>query len=121
DIGRGFTSNGQASTVTIFDLKTLKGLGEVKTGQGPDSIIYDPATKRVFAFNGRGQSATVIDAAEGKEAGTIKLDGRPEVAAADGAGNVFVNLEDKNTLVKLDARNMTLPNPYPLAPATTPT
>jgi len=52
DSGRGFTSNGQSSTVTIFDLKTLKPLGEVKTGKKPDAIIHDPATSRVFAFNG---------------------------------------------------------------------
>jgi YVTN family beta-propeller protein len=121
DAGRGFTSNGRSNTVTIFDLKTLKSIGEVKTGQGPDSIIYDPATKRVFAFNGRGHSATVIDAAEGKEAGTIKLDGQPEFAAADGAGNVFVNLEDKSALVKLDAKEMSVVSTWPLTPGETPT
>ena len=78
DVGRGFTSNGRANTVTIFDLKTLKSVGEVKTGRNPDAIIYDPSSKRVFAFNGGSGSATVIDAAEGKEAGTIELGGRPE-------------------------------------------
>jgi DNA-binding beta-propeller fold protein YncE len=121
DVGRGFTSNGRDNTVTMFDLKTLKSLGTVKTGIGPDSIIYDPSTKRVFAFNGRGKSATVIDASEGKEAGTIELGGQPEFAAADGAGNVFVNLEDKNELLKLDARKMTVLERWPLAPGATPT
>ena len=57
DLGRGFTSNGQANNVTIFDLKTLKSLGEVATGKNPDCILYDPATKRIFAFNGRSGSA----------------------------------------------------------------
>jgi DNA-binding beta-propeller fold protein YncE len=121
DLGRGFTSNGRANNVTIFDLKTLKNLGEVKTGGNPDAILYDPATKRVFAFNGRDQSATVIDAAEGKVAGTVELDGRPETAVSDGAGNVFVNLEDKNTLVKLDAQKLKVLERWPLAPGETPT
>jgi len=121
DLGRGFTSNGQADTVTIFDLKTLKNLGEVKTGKNPDSIIFDPSYKRVFAFNGRGKSATVIDAAEGKVAGTIELDGRPEFAAADGAGNVFVNLEDKSTLLKIDAQKLKVLERWPLAPGEEPT
>ena len=121
DVGRGFTSNGRANTVTIFDLKTLKSVGEVKTGRNPDAIIYDPSSKRVFAFNGGSGSATVIDAAEGKEAGTIELGGRPEFAAADGAGNVFVNLEDKNTLLKLDAKKMTVLERWPLTPGETPT
>jgi DNA-binding beta-propeller fold protein YncE len=121
ELGRGFTSNGRANTVTIFDLKDLKKLGEVKTGQDPDSIIYDPATKRVFAFNGHGKSATVIDADKGTVAGTIELDGQPEFAAADGHGIVFVNLEDKNMLVKIDSKEMKVLESWPLAPGATPT
>src|SRR5438105_645387 len=53
DVGRGFTSNGRADNVTVFDLKTLKTIGTVPTGKNPDSILYDPTLKRVFAFNGR--------------------------------------------------------------------
>jgi DNA-binding beta-propeller fold protein YncE len=121
DLGRGFTSNGRSDTVTIFDLKTLKNLGEVKTGRGPDAIIFDPATKRVFAFNGRGKSATVINAAEGTVDGTIDLDGQPEFGVSDGAGHVFVNLEDKNMLLKLDAKKMTVLERWKLAPGETPT
>jgi DNA-binding beta-propeller fold protein YncE len=104
DLGRGFISNGKADNVTIFDLKTLKPIGDpVKTGKNPDAIIFDPSTKRVFAFNGRDRSATAIDAAKGEAVGTVELDGKPEFAVADGAGNIFVNLEDKNMLVKFDA------------------
>ncbi len=121
DLGRGFTSNGRSDNVTIFDLKTLKTLGEAKTGKNPDGILYDPSTKRVFAFNGGGKSATVIDAAEGKVEGTIDLEGRPEFAAADGAGNVYVNIEDKNLVVKIDAKKMKVLERWPLAPGETPT
>ncbi len=121
EMGRGFTSNGQANNVTIFDLKTLKLIKEVPTGKNPDSIIFDPATKRVFAFNGGSASVTVIDAAEGKEVGTIELGGRPEFAVADGMGTVFVNLEDKDVLVKLDAKKMVVQERWPLAPGKTPT
>jgi DNA-binding beta-propeller fold protein YncE len=121
DLGRGFTSNGRDNNVTIFDLKTLKPIGgPVATGKNPDAILYDPSTKRVFAFNGRDGSATVIDAADGKVAGTIDLGGKPEFAAADGAGNVFVNLEDKNTLVKIDAKKMTVLERWPLTPGEEP-
>ena len=60
EVGRGFVSDGQASMVTIFDLKTLKTIAEVPTGKKPDAIIYDPATSRVFAFNGGSNSATAI-------------------------------------------------------------
>jgi DNA-binding beta-propeller fold protein YncE len=86
ELGRGFTSNGRANNVTIFDLKTLKTLGTVNAGTNPDAIVYDGVTKRVFTMNGRSNNATAINAADGTAAGTVELGGRPEFAAADGAG-----------------------------------
>jgi DNA-binding beta-propeller fold protein YncE len=122
DLGRGFISNGRSDTVAIFDLKTLKRIGEdVATGKGPDAILYDPSSKRVFAFCGHGNSATVIDAAGGKVLGTIDLGGAPEFGVADGSGAVFVNLEDKDMLLKIDAKKMTILERWPLAPGKTPT
>src|SRR5262249_1202080 len=103
ELGRGFISDGQASTVTIFDLKTLKFIAKVTTGKKPDAIIYDAASSRIFAFNGGGNSTTVIEAADGKVAATIDLGGSPEFAAADDAGYVFNNLEDKNLVVKINS------------------
>jgi DNA-binding beta-propeller fold protein YncE len=123
DLGRGYISNGGSNTVTVFDLKTLKPIGDpVKTGNNPDCIIYDPSTKRVFAFNGRGKSATVIEAGDkdSKVAGTIELGGKPEFAAADGAGKVFVNLEDKDEVLKLDAKKMEVLDHIKIDPGKTP-
>lgn len=117
---RGFTSNGRANSVTIFDLKTLKELGRVKTGEKPDAILYDATTRRVLAFNGDSGSATVIEAADGKVAGTIDLGGGPEFAVADGTGHVFVNLEDKNVVLKLDSRALAVQARWPLAPCEAP-
>ena len=108
ELGRGFVSNGQSATVTIFDLKTLKKIADVPTGKKPDAILYDAATSRVFAFNGGSNSATVIDAKEGKVAGTVDLGGGPEFAAADGKGYVFNNLEDEGMVLKIDAKQMTV-------------
>jgi DNA-binding beta-propeller fold protein YncE len=120
ELGRGFTSNGRANAVTIFDLKTLKVLGTAPTGEGPDAIIYDPASKRAFTFNGRGGSATAIDAASGTPAGTITLGGRPEFAAADGQGHVYNNLEDKSELLQIDSQKLTITARWPLAPCDSP-
>lgn len=114
--GRGFVSNGQTSTVTIFDLKTLKAIAQVPTGQKPDAIIYDPATSRIFAFNGDGNSATAIDAVSGKVAGTVALGGGPEFAAADGNGYVYDNLEDESQVVKINARDLKVEQRWPTAP-----
>jgi DNA-binding beta-propeller fold protein YncE len=121
DLGRGFTSNGRTNNVTVFDLKTLKPIGEVKTGRGPDSIIYDPATKRVFAFNGGGKSTTIIDGATEKVVATLELGGQPEFAVSDGQGHVFVNLEDKGELLKLDAEKPAVLERWSLAPGKIPT
>ena len=120
EFGRGFVSNGQSSTVTIFDLKTLEPISNVPTGKKPDAIIYDPATKRVFAFNGGSDSATAIDAATGKIAGTVDLKGGPEFAAADGQGFVYNNLEDESVVVKIDANKLTVEQRWPTAPCASP-
>jgi YVTN family beta-propeller protein len=120
DLGRGFVSNGQSSTVTIFDLKTLKSIAEVSTGKKPDAIIYDPATSRVFAFNGGSNSATVIEGKDGKVAGTIDLGGGPEFAAADGNGYVYNNLEDESLVLKINSRTLKVEQRWPTAPCSSP-
>jgi DNA-binding beta-propeller fold protein YncE len=122
DLHRGFTSNGAAGTVTIFDTRTLEKIGSVKTtGENPDAILFDPASRRVFTFNGRSSNATAIDAASGKVEGTIALGGKPEFAASDAAGRVYVNLEDKSELVELDPRALQVRARWPLAPCEEPT
>jgi DNA-binding beta-propeller fold protein YncE len=115
DLGRGFVSNGREGTVTIFELDTLKPLGKTKVGDNPDAILYDPATKRVFAFNGHSHDLSAIDAAKGTVLGTIKLDGKPEFAVSDEKGGVFVNIEDKNQLVALDPNKLEVKARWPLA------
>jgi YVTN family beta-propeller protein len=120
ELGRGFVSNGQSSTVTIFDLKTLKPIADVPTGKKPDAIIFDPATSRVFAFNGAGNSATAIDAATGKVAGTVDLGGGPEYATADANGFVYNNLEDESLVLKIDSGKLTVDQRWPTAPCASP-
>jgi DNA-binding beta-propeller fold protein YncE len=120
ELGRGFTSNGREGMVSIFDIKTLATSSKVKVGDNPDAILYDPATKRVFTFNGRSQDSTAIDAATGKVLGTIKLDGKPEFAASDAKGEIFVNIEDKSELVAIDPAKLEVKAKWPLAPCTEP-
>jgi DNA-binding beta-propeller fold protein YncE len=120
DLDRGFTSNGRENTVSIFDLKTLATSSKVKVGQNPDAIIFDPATKRVFTFNGKSNDSTVLDAEKGTVLGTIKLDGKPEFAASDGKGAIFVNIEDKSEIEAIDANKMEVKAKWPLAPCTEP-
>jgi YVTN family beta-propeller protein len=102
DLGQGYASNGRENTVTVFDLKDLHEIARIKVGDGPDAIAYDPSSKRVFTFNGRGKDTTAIDVATGKVAGTIPLGGKPEFAASDGKGRMYVNIEDKSEIVEFD-------------------
>ena len=121
DLGKGFASNGRENTVTVFDLSTLKPIGDkIKVGENPDAILYDPATKRVFTFNGHSHDSSAIDAYSGKVLATIKLDGKPEFAASDAKGTVFVNIEDKSELTAIDANKLNLKATWPLAPCEEP-
>jgi len=121
DLGKGFTSNGREGTVTVFDMNTLAPIGDkIKVGDNPDAILYDPATKRVFTFNGRSHDSSAIDAYSGKVLATIKLDGKPEFAASDAKGTVFVNIEDKSELTAIDANKLQVKSIWPVAPCQEP-
>jgi DNA-binding beta-propeller fold protein YncE len=116
ELGKGFTSNGRDSTVTVFDLRTLRATGTVKvTGRNPDAILYDPATRRVFTFNGGSGDATAIDAASATVAGTVALGGKPEAAVLDDAGHVWVNIEDRGEVAEFDPRTLRVIGRWALA------
>lgn len=102
DLGLGYASNGRENTVTVFDLKDLHETARIKVGDGPDAIVYDPFSKRVFTFNAKSHDTTAIDAATGKIAGTIPLGGKPEFSVSDGKGRMYVNNEDKSEIVEFD-------------------
>jgi DNA-binding beta-propeller fold protein YncE len=122
DLGVGFTSNGRSDSVTVFDLDTLAVAGTVKvTGANPDAILYEPVSKRIFTFNGRSANVTAIDAVSRKVVGTVAVSGKPEFAATDGRGQVFVNIEDKNAIAVIDAATLGPPRYWPLGSCEDPT
>jgi DNA-binding beta-propeller fold protein YncE len=117
ELGRGFVSDGDLGEAIIFDLKTFKKIGEVKADKDADSILYDPASKHIFVFNGEPKTATVVDSAKGTVLATIQLGGAPEQAVADGKGMIYDNLEDTNEVVAIDSRAMQVKSRWPVAPA----
>ena len=121
DLGRGYTSDGGDNDVTVFDLKTLKVLSKVKTGQNPDAIIYEPVSHRVFTFNGRSSDSTAIDAKTGDVvAASIPVGGKPEFAQVDGKGHIYVNIEDKNEIIEVNAKDALVAKRYSIAPCDSP-
>lgn len=118
---KGFISNGRGNSITVFDLKTRKVIGDVpSSGQNPDAVMYDAFSGRVFAFNGRTSNATAIDAATDKVVGTIALGGKPEFAVTDGRGTIFVNIEDKSEIVAFDAKSLDIKKRWSIAPGEEP-
>lgn len=117
DLGKGFTSNGTSNDVTVFDLATLKETKRINTGQNPDSIIYEPVTHRVFTFNGKSNDFTVIDAKTSTAVtASVAVGGKPEFSQVDGKGNVYVNIEDKNEVVVINAKDAVITKRYSIAP-----
>lgn len=117
ELGRGFSSNGGESKVGIVDLKSLGTVSKVATQENPDAIVYEPGHKEVYAFNGRGHSATVIGASSGEVVATIPLPGKPEFSAVDpAAGRVYVNIEDKSTILAIDTATHQVVSTWPIAP-----
>jgi len=117
ELGRGFSSNGREGKASIVDLKTLKTLSKVETGENPDAILYEPVQKEVYTFNGRGRSATVFGAESGKVVATIPLPGKPEFAAEDPkSARIYNNIEDKNEVVVIDLKAHKVAETWPIAP-----
>jgi YVTN family beta-propeller protein len=110
----GYISDGGANAVVVFDRKTYAKVNSIATGTNPDGITFEPVTKTVWAFNGRSNDASVIDTGKMAVVATIKLSGKPEFPAADGKGTVFVNIETKNSIVKLDAKALKQTAEWPL-------
>ncbi|MGI8952445.1 MAG: YncE family protein [Chitinophagaceae bacterium] len=122
DVNKGFISDGKGNAVVAFDLKTLKTIATIPVSKPDvDGIIYDPFSKKVFAFCGDGNAACVIDVNDLKEIKTIDLGGAPEFAVSDGNGLIYNNLEDKSSLNVIDVKQMKVIQNYPLSPCGGPT
>jgi len=121
ELDRGWTSNGQANTITVFKLSTLEVLKVVATtGENPDAILFEPATRRLFTFNGRGKNATVFDALTSEVVGTIPMGGKPEFSACDGKGRVYVNNEDTSAILAINARTLKVEATWSIRPLDSP-
>jgi YVTN family beta-propeller protein len=119
----GFTSNGRGgNSIGVFDLKTLKVTTTIKAGQNPDAICYDPASKKIYAFNHSGGDVTIIDpAALDKPPVTLAVGGTLETGVSDGAGRVYLNVEDKDEIVVIDTKEVKVLSHWSIKPATGPT
>ena len=130
DLGRGFTSNGRTDNVTIFDLKVsllfsyLNPKHELQVKEIFEHIkeieisLSSEVNPQIREYERA--STTAINAADGTVAGTLALGGKPEFAAADGKGSIFVNNEDTSELIQIDSQKITEAHRWPMAPCKSP-
>jgi len=118
--GHGFATSGNDQSVVMFDLKTFKTIERIPAAEDADAIIYDPASNRVFTFNGDAHSSTVIDPVAGNLITNIPLGGKPEYGASATDGKVYANLTDTNEVVEIDATAATVSRRWPTAPCRQP-
>ncbi|OQP42958.1 hypothetical protein A4H97_12460 [Niastella yeongjuensis] len=121
NLNKGYTSNGRLNTLTVFDLQTAKVFGQLPVGENPDAIMYDEYSKHLVVCNGRSNSVSIIDPENDKVMGTIEVGGKPEEAVTNGAGTLFVNIEDKNEIVVIDLKSRRVLHHWALNPGEAPT
>jgi YVTN family beta-propeller protein len=119
--GRVFVTDGETDQVRAFELPAGKLAGEITAGKDPDAIIYDPGSRQIIAMNNHGGSVSMIDPKTLKVTATLELGGAPEFGRADGKGTVWINLEDKSEIVRIDTRKKTVTAHWALAPCQEPT
>jgi DNA-binding beta-propeller fold protein YncE len=117
ELGKGFITDGDAGKVIVFDIKSFKATGEIKTDPDTDSLVYDPASKLIFTFNGDSRNSSVIDPVKETMVKTLNMGGGPEQAVADGKGMIYDNNEETSEVVAIDTRALTVKARWPVAPA----
>jgi YVTN family beta-propeller protein len=115
ELNKGFITSGGDDMLVVFDLKSLAVTEKVKVGERPDAILYDASSKRIYTFNAKSQDSTVVDATKNKVIGNVPLGGKPEAGVADGKGNVYVNIEDRSEIVRIDTAKLVVSEHYPMA------
>jgi len=120
-LNKGYTSNGKLNNVFVFDLSTLAVKDSIVTGTNPDAIFYDDYSKKLITCNGKSKDLTFIEPTTNKVVATVSVGGKPETAVSNNAGKIFVNIEDKNEIVVINAITYKVEAHWSLLPNEAPT
>jgi DNA-binding beta-propeller fold protein YncE len=120
ELGQGFITDGDGASVMVFDLKTLKITKQIKSAKDTDSVVYDPASKLIFTFNGDSANSTVVNPAKETVVKVIDMGGAVEQGVVDGKGLLYDNNEEKGDIAVVDTAALTIKSRWPVAPAGTP-
>jgi YVTN family beta-propeller protein len=117
ELNKGFITDGDAAQVVVFDIKTMKTSGAIKTYPDTDSITYDPSSKLVFTFNGDSKNSSVIDPVAETVIKTIDMGGGPEQPVFDGKGSIYDNNEETSDVVVIDTHKLVVKTRWSTKPA----
>jgi DNA-binding beta-propeller fold protein YncE len=109
------------NTAHLVDALNGAPLAEIATGQKPDDAMFDAGSGLALVMNGKSGDVSLIDPKVRKLVGSIVIGGALEAPAGDGAGMVFVNVEDQNQIAALDVKARKVVARYPLAGCEGPT
>lgn len=108
----GFSTSRPA--VSMFDALTMQPIKKITTETGPDGILFEPATERVYILGHNNPAITVIDPKDGTVVGTVDIGGAAEQAQSDSNGHVYVCVADKASIAVVDAKTLKLTATYSL-------
>lgn len=111
----GFITCGKLNLVKVFNTENNQVTSEIAVGKNPDAIFYEPFSKKMIVCNGGSNDVSVIDPETNTVIKIIDVGGKPETAVSDGKGKIFVNIEDKNEIVVIDAKNFKVIHHWGLA------
>jgi YVTN family beta-propeller protein len=118
--GRGYTDDGKAGMVSVFDLATLKTVKRIQAAPDADGIVFDPASGHIFVINGDSGSITVIDPERDAAIATIKVGAGLEAGDVDGTGKLYVDGADNHEIVEIDTQKNTIDAHWPMPGCTRP-
>jgi DNA-binding beta-propeller fold protein YncE len=108
----GFSSS---KPLGMFDTETLQKIKSIEVTGGPDGILLEPLTDRVYVFSHSSPSITVVDPKEGTVVGTIDIpDGAMEQAQSDGQGKLYADIENQKKIAVVDVKAMNVITTYDL-------
>ena len=103
--GKGYTDDGKAGSVTVFDPKTLKPVKTIKAEPDADGIVYDSASGHLFVIDGDSGKLTVIDPNDDAVVSTIDVGAGLEFGVSGENGKFYVDGVEKNDVVRIDTRS----------------
>ena len=101
-LNRLFVANDKGGICKIYDGKSFQPVGELNLKDDADNIRYDQATKEIYIGFGSGGIA-VVNPADGKQVGSIKLNAHPEAFQLEENGSrIFVNVPNSRQVAVID-------------------